>query len=44
MGSVLSAYSLIWLLIFIYTLFLGNRQRKLAREIEMLQQAINEDK
>ncbi|MBZ4686650.1 MAG: hypothetical protein PWQ96_1974 [Clostridia bacterium] len=43
MGYLVAAYSLIWGLIFIYTVVLGNRQKKLLREVEMLRQAL-EDK
>lgn len=42
MEAVVAAYSLIWVLIFGYTLFLGSRQKKLAREIELLEQAVKD--
>ncbi len=42
MGYIVAAYAVIWLLIFIYTLVLGNRQKNLAKEVEMLQEAVKE--
>jgi len=36
------AFSAAWIAIFVYTLSLGKRQQKLAREIESLRQAINQ--
>jgi CcmD family protein len=34
------AFSVAWLAIFVYTLILGKRQQRLARDLELLQQAV----
>lgn len=41
MGYLFAAYGLIWALTFGYTLILGNRQKKIAKEVEMLQEAVD---
>jgi len=40
LGYVWAAYSIAWLLIFGYTMILGQRQSKIASEMEMLQDAV----
>lgn len=42
MTFVWAAYTLIWLFIFGYSMALGNRQKKIEKEILLLQQAIRE--
>lgn len=43
MGYLFAAYAVIWSLIAGYLLILGNRQRKLQQEIEMLNEWQNEE-
>ncbi|WP_366923593.1 CcmD family protein [Metallumcola ferriviriculae] len=42
MSYVAAAYGVIFALIFMYTLILGGRQNKLAKEVEMLQEAVRD--
>lgn len=44
MTYVWAAYTLIWLFIFGYSLSLSNRQKKIEKEILLLQQAIADKK
>jgi len=37
MGYLFAAYSIIWLLIFLYTLSINKRQKRLGQEVESLQ-------
>ncbi len=37
-----AGYSLVWVLIFAYILFMGNRQKKLAEELETLRRVVEE--
>jgi CcmD family protein len=40
-GYLLSAFIIIWAVIFGYIIFMQRRQRKLGREIETLKKSIN---
>ncbi|MFA5536787.1 MAG: CcmD family protein [Bacillota bacterium] len=40
MNFVWAAYTVIWLFIFGYSLVLGNRQKKIEKEIQYLKEAI----
>lgn len=38
------AYTAIWTLIFIYTLYMGHIQSKLVKELELVKNALNDKK
>lgn len=42
MTYLAAAFALIWLLVVLYVVFMVNRQRTLEREIEMLDEAVEE--
>jgi CcmD family protein len=37
------AYGAVWLLVGLYVMFIGIRQRKLQTELEVLQEVVNEE-
>jgi len=41
MGFLLAAYTVIWAIVFVYILFMRKKQRRLQRQIDMLQESIN---
>jgi len=42
MNYLFAAYMAIWILIFVYTLYLGHRQSNLTKELELLKTALKE--
>jgi CcmD family protein len=42
LGYLLAVYSIIWVVLFLYVLFLLNGQRKLRKEIESLRKTLEE--
>ena len=38
MSYLFAAFSIVWIVIFLYVLSISRRQRELAREVEMLRQ------
>ncbi len=40
MSYLVAAYSIIWAVIFVYTLILGGRQKKLAEELSLLKKSL----
>ena len=44
LGYLLAAYSIIWAVVFGYVLFLQLKQRKLQRQIDLLQKSVDESK
>jgi len=44
LGYLLAAYSIIWAVVFGYVLFLQRKQRKLQRQIDLLQKSVDESK
>lgn len=39
LNSIVVAYSLIWVIIFLYVIFLNNKQSELEKEIELLKES-----
>lgn len=44
MSYLFAAYTLTWILLFAYILYIGSRQKKLDREIETLEKLIEQKK
>jgi CcmD family protein len=44
LGYLLAAYSIIWAVVFGYILFLQRKQRRLQRQIDLLQKSVDESK
>jgi CcmD family protein len=44
LGYLLAAYSIIWAVVFGYILFLRRKQRRLQRQIDLLQKSVDESK
>jgi CcmD family protein len=44
LGYLLAAYSIIWAVVFGYVLFLQRKQRRLQRQIDLLQKSVDESK
>ena len=43
-GYLLAAYTIIWAIVFGYVLFMQRKQRRLQRQIDMLQESVDKSK
>jgi len=43
-GYLFAAYSIIWAVVFGYVLFMQRKQRRLQRQIDMLQESVDKSK
>jgi CcmD family protein len=44
LGYLLAAYTVIWLVVFGYVLFMQRKQRRLQRQITLLQESLDKSK